>query len=121
MPPFYQLLRKENDVILTDEHNNCTDTLRKDLEQACQMALKLLETNAQYAILTDSSFYAAGYVLFIEDYATDQSLSGKQYKTYVPVSIGSKIFKPTHLSVSICAKEILAAHFAFYTFVHILR
>ena len=46
MPPFYQLLRKENDVILTDEHNNCTDTLRKNLEQACQMALKLLETNA---------------------------------------------------------------------------
>ena len=40
--------------------------------------------HAQYVILTDASFYAAGYVLPVGDYATDQS--GKQYKTLVTVS-----------------------------------
>ena len=116
--PFYQLLRKENDIVLTEEHHKCIATLRKDLEQACQMALKLPKADAQYVILTDASFYAAGYVLLIEDYATDQS--GKQYKTYVPVSFGSKIFTPTYLKLSIYAKEFLAVHFAFDTFAHIL-
>ena len=41
-------------------------------------------------ILTDASFYAAGYVLLIEDYSIDQT--GKTHKTYVPVSFGSKVF-----------------------------
>ena len=63
-------------------------------------------------------FYAAGYVLLIEDYATDQS--GKQYKTYVPVFFGPKIFTPTHLKLAIYAKEFLAVHFAFDNFAHIL-
>ena len=94
MLPFYQLLRKETDVVLTEEHHKCIATLQTDLEQACQMALKLPKADAQNVILTDASFYAAGYVLLIEDYATDQS--GKQYKTYVPVSFGSKIFTPTY-------------------------
>ena len=53
------------------------------------MALKLPKASAQYVILTDASFYAAGYVLLIEEYASDQS--GKQNKTYVAVSFGSKI------------------------------
>ena len=116
--PFYQLLRKENDIILTDEHHKCIETLRKDLEQACQLPLKLPKADAQYVILTDASFYAAGYVLLIEDYAVDQS--GKHYKTYVPVSFGSKIFNPTYLKLSIYAKEFLAVHFAFDNFAHIL-
>ena len=50
-------------------------------------------------------FYAASYVLLSEDSATDQS--GKQNKTYVPVSFGSKIFTPTYLKLSIYAKEFL--------------
>ena len=29
--PFYQLLRKENDIVLTEEHHKCIATLRKDL------------------------------------------------------------------------------------------
>ena len=54
--PFYQLLRKDNDIVLTDEHHKCIQTLRKDLEQACQMALKLPKANGQYVILTGASF-----------------------------------------------------------------
>ena len=116
--PFYKLLRQENETVLTDEHHEQIETLRKDLEQACTLSLRLPKANAQYVILTDASFYAAGYVLMIEDYITDQS--GKTYKTYVPVSFGSKIFTPTYLKLSIYAKEFLAVHFAFDTFAHIL-
>ena len=79
------------------------ETIRKDLEQACTLSLRLPKANARYVILTDASFYAAGYVLMIEDHITDQS--GKTYKTYVPVSFGSKIFTPTFLELSIYAKE----------------
>ena len=92
--------------------------MKKDLEQACTLSLRLPKANAQYVTLTDASFYAAGYVLMIEDYITDQS--GKTYKTYVPVSFGSKIFTPTYLKLSIYAKEFLAVHFAFDNFAHIL-
>ena len=116
--PFYKLLRQENETVLTDEHHKQIETLRKDLEQACTLSLRLPKANAQYVILTDASFYAAGYVLMIEDYITDQS--GKTYKTYVPVSFGSKIFTPTYLKLFIYAKEFLAVHFAFDTFAHIL-
>ena len=116
--PFYKLLRQENETVLTDEHQKQIETLRKDLEQACTLSLRLPKANAQYVILTDASFYAAGYVLMIEDYIADQS--GKTYKTYVPVSFGSKIFTPTYLKLSIHAKEFLAVHFAFDTFAHIL-
>ena len=105
-------------MILTDEHHQSIEVLRKDLEQACTMSLRLPKPDAQYVILTDASFYAAGYVLMIEDYITDQS--GSTYKTYVPVSFGSKIFTPTYLKLSIYAKEFLAVHFAFDTFAHIL-
>ena len=91
--PFYQLLRKESDIVLTDEHKSII-TLRKVLEQACQLSLRLPKPNAQYVILTDASFYAAGYVLLIEDYSIDQT--GKTHKTYVPVFFGSKIFTPTY-------------------------
>ena len=45
--PFYQLLRKENDIILTDEHHKCIATLRKDLQQACQMDLMMPKANAR--------------------------------------------------------------------------
>ena len=116
--PFYKLLKQENETMLTEEHHNHIAELRKDLEQACDLSLRLSEANAQYVILTDASFYAAAYVLMIEDYITDQS--GKTSKTYVPVSFDSKIFTPTYLKLSIYAKEFLAVHFAFDTFAHIL-
>ena len=116
--PFYKLLRQENENVLTDEHHKQIETLRKDLEQACTLSLRLPKANAQYVILTDASFHAAGYVLKTEDYITDQS--GKPYKTYVPVSFGSKIFRPTYLKLSIYAKKFLAVHFPFDTFAHIL-
>ena len=59
--------------------------MRKDLEQAPSMSLRLPKANAQNVILTDGSFYTAGFVLTIEDYLTDQS--GKTFKE------GTKVLK----------------------------
>ena len=64
-------------------------------------------------ILADVTFHAAGYVLMIEDYLTDQPK--KLFKTCVPISFGSKIFIPTHLKLSIYAKEFLTVLFGFDT------
>ena len=86
--PFYRLLRSENELKLTAEHFESTNQLRKDLEQACNMSLRPPKANAQYVILTDASFYAAFYVLRIEEHLTDQS--GKTFKTYVPVCSNQK-------------------------------
>ena len=97
------MLRKESDIVLTEEHHKSIITLRKNLEQACQMSLRLPKPDAQYVILTDASFFAAEYVLLIEDISIDQT--GKTHKTYVPVSFGSKYFTPTYLILSIYAKE----------------
>ena len=116
--PFYKLLRQENETVLTSEYHKRIDELRKNLEQACDLSLRLPTPNARYVLLTDASFYAAGFVLMIEDYITDQA--GKTYKTYVPVSFGSKIFTPTYLKLSMYAKEFLAVHFPFDNFAHIL-
>ena len=116
--PFYKLLRQENETVLTSEQHKRIDELRKDLEQACDLSLRLPTSSAEYVILTDASFYAAGFVLMIEHYITDQA--GKTYKTYVPVSFGSKIFTPSYLKLCIYAKEFSAVHFAFENFAHIL-
>ena len=80
--------------------------------------IRFPKANAQCVILTDASFYAAGYVLMIEDYISDES--GKTFKTYAPVSFGSKIFTPKFLKLSIYAKKFWAVHFAMDTFAHIL-
>ena len=80
LPAFYCLLRSENKLKLTEEHFQSTNQLRKDFQQACIMSLRLPKANAKYVILTDASFNAAGYVLMIENYLTDQS--GKIFKTY---------------------------------------
>ena len=96
----------------------CLATLQKDSEQACKVALKVPKANVQYVILTDVSFYAASYVLLIEDYATDQSGNNTRLTFLFPSDI--KIFTPTYPKLSIYSKEFLAVHFAFDTFAHIL-
>ena len=116
--PFYTLLRNNQVIQFTKEHHDTFETLKTDLAKSCDTALRLPQPHKQYVIMADASFYAAGFVLMIEDYLEDQA--GKTVKKYVPVSFGSKIFNPTHLKLSIYAKEFLAVHFAFDSFAHIL-
>ena len=52
--------------------------------------------------MADASFYAAGYVLMIEDYTTNED--NQELKVYEPVSFGSRIFHPNQLNFSICER-----------------
>ncbi len=50
----------------------------------------------QYVLLTDASYYGAGYVLMVEEYCTEQS--GNEH-FLAPVSFGSKLFTPAQLKL----------------------
>ena len=78
------------------------------------MSLKLPLPEKQLVIICDASEHAAGYVLLIEDYADPSA------KTYAPVAFGSKKFQGGQMSLTMYAKEVLAVHFAFDEFGHIL-
>ena len=56
--------------------------------------------------MADASFYAAVYVLMIEDHTTDED--NQELKVYAPVSFGYRIFHPNQLKLSIYAKKFLA-------------
>ena len=117
--PFYQLLRSSQEFQLTDKHFDNFQKLKKDLYNACSMTLRLPIKEKQYVIMADASYYAAGYVLLIDDYCcTAKSTSPR--KQYAPVSFGSKVFEAGQLKLSIYAKEFLAVHFALQTFGHIV-
>lgn len=115
---FYKLLQKDAEFVITEDHTSSFTAIKLALTNACKMSLRLPRTDCQYVVLADASFYAAGYVLLIEDYAVDSK--GKDCKQYAPVSFGSKVFSPAQLKLSIYAKEFLAVHYAFDNFAHLL-
>ena len=67
--------------------------------------------------MTDASFSAAGYSVFIEDDQSEKYTSVQ--KSVAPVAYGSKDFSPAQLKVSTYAKDFLAIFFAFKEFGHI--
>ena len=65
--PFFKLLRKETQFNITNNHHESLATLKNDLIKACSMSLKLAQPGCQFIIVCDASFYAAGFILLIED------------------------------------------------------
>ena len=65
--------------------------------------------------MTDSSFWAAGYAVLIEDDPLEKYTSTR--KAFAPVAYGSKTFSPTQLSIY--ARKFLTIFFAFKEFGHI--
>ena len=116
--PFFKLLRKKEEFIITNEHMESIDILKQDLHQACQLSLKMAKPNSQFILVCDASFYAAGYILLIEDYH-DHSNTPTE-KSYAPVAFGSHLFSPNQLKHSIYVKEFLSVYLAFETFEHYL-
>ena len=115
--PFYQLLRSDSNFELQEGHHTTFENLIKELKMICDTQLRLPKRDLQYVILADASFYAAGYVLMVEDYPNNATEKPKQY---APVCFGSRVFQPAQLKLSIYAKEFLAVHFALDTFAHIV-
>ena len=52
--------------------------------------LKLAHPRCQFIIFCDASFYAAGFILLIDEYLESEEQS--RDKTYAPVSLGSRLF-----------------------------
>ena len=114
LQPLFKLLRKENDLITTQEHQTSLEILKNSLKEACNLSLKMAKRGCQFIIVSDASYYAAGYVLRIEDYH-NHSLNPNE-KTYAPVAFGSHLFLPAHHSIFV--KEFLSVNFAFEAFEH---
>ena len=116
--PFYRLLKKDTKFVIEEEHPVMLEKLPNDLRKACDLSRRLTKVEQQYVIMADASFYAAGYVLMIEEYTTNED--NQELKVYAPVSFGSRIFHPNQLKLLIYAKEFLAVHFALDIFVNII-
>ena len=112
--PFFKLFRKESNFRIESEHRTSLESLKKDMSNACLLTLKMAKPNCQYVIICDASFYAAGYVLMIEDY--HEHAEDSRIKTYAPVAFGSHLFSPSQLKFSIYVKEFLSVQYAFETF-----
>ena len=98
LPPFYNILHKEHDIVIETIHcESIFEGLKHELKGICQMTLRLTKSRCQCVTLGDTSLYEAGFVLMIEDYAT--SKAGKELKINSSVAFGSKIFKPAQLKI----------------------
>ena len=105
-------------INITSELKETFDSVNSAITDACELALKQPIPGKQLVLMTDASFRSAGYALMIEG-NPDQKIQSER-KTYAPVAIGSKIFSPAQLKMSIYSKEFLAIYMAFLEFAHIL-
>ena len=117
LAPFFQLLKKDEKVLVTTELVQQFNEIKRDLDKCSQLALKQPLPNKQLVLMTDASFTAAGYAILTEDDPNQKFTSVK--KSYAPIAYGSKTFTPSQLKMSIYAKEFLAIYYAFKEFGHI--
>ena len=115
--PFFQLLKKDEKVLVTMELIEQFNEINRDLDRCSQLALRQPLPNRQLVLMTDASFTAAGYAILTEDDPNQKYTSLK--KSYAPIAYGSKTFTPSQLKMSIYAKEFLAIYYAFKEFGHI--
>ena len=115
--PFFQLLKKDEKVLVTTELIEKFNEINRDLDRCTQLALRQPLPNRQLVLMTDASFTAAGYAILTEDDPNQKFTSVK--KSYAPIAYGSKTFTPSQLKMSIYAKEFLAIYYAFKEFGHI--
>ena len=115
--PFFQLLKKDEKVLVTTELIKQFNEINSDQDICSQLALKQPLPNKQLVLMTDASFTAAGYANLTEDDPNQKDTSVKA--SYAPIAYGSKTFTPSQLKMSIYAKEFLAIYYAFKEFGHI--
>ena len=115
--PFFQLLKKDEKVLVTSELIEQFNEINRDLDRCSQLALRQPLPNRQLVLMTDASFTAAGYAILTEDDPNQKFTSAK--KSYAPIAYASKIFILSQLKMSIYAKEFLAIYYAIKEFGHI--
>ena len=98
--PFYKLLRKDTDFIISNAHTEALEAWKMDLINATNLTLRLPKPGLQYVLFCDASYHSTGFVLMTEDYLVDQK--GQHKKMYAPVSFCSRLFNDTQLNFSVC-------------------
>ena len=68
--PFFQLLRKESSF-----------HIKADLVKACNLSWNIAKPHCQFIIVCDASFYAAGFILLIEQPHDSSTEKSKTYAT----------------------------------------
>ena len=111
---FFQLLKKDEKVLVTTEVVKQFNEINRDLDRCSQLELKQPLLNQQLVLMTDASFTAAGYATLTEDDPNQKNTSVK--KSYAPIAYGSETYTPSELKMSIYAKEFLAIFYAFKEF-----
>ena len=101
--PFFKLLRKKNEINITNNHHESLATLKNDLIKACSTSLKLAQPGCQFIFVCDASFYAAGFILLIEDNLEPEELN--KDKTYAPVSLAPICFRQRNLNTQYMPKN----------------
>ena len=114
----YELLKADSKIRNSEELVNNFKEINASLAEACGLALRQPIAGKQYVLMTDASFRASGYALMIEENDERELLSKR--KTFAPEAIGSPVFSPAQLKVSIYCKEFLAIYHAFLEYSHIL-
>ena len=115
--PFFQLLKKDEKVLVTSELIEQFKEINRDLDRCSQLALRQPLPNRQLVLMTDASFTAAGYAILTEDDPNQKFTSVK--KSYAIIAYCSKPFIPSQLKMSTYAKDFLAIFYAFKDFGHI--
>ena len=101
LAPFFQLLKKDEKVLVTTELVEQFNEINKDLDRCSQLALKQPLPNRQLVLMTDASFTAAGYAILSEDDPNQEYTSLRN--SYAPIAYGSKNFHSlTIKDVKIC-------------------
>ena len=87
---FYELLKIETQLTITEELLDDYKAINTALADACGLALKQPITGRQYVIMADARFRTSGYALMIEE--QDEKKLTSRKKTFAPVAFGSKVF-----------------------------
>ena len=108
---FFKLLKAEVPVNITSKLKETFDSVKKALNDACELALEQPICGKQLVLLTDASFRSAGNAFMIAN-NPDQNIQSKR-ETHAPVAFGSKFFSSTQQKMSTYWKEFLAIYMEF--------
>ena len=119
LTPFFQLLKTTDakaKIPFTPDIMKEFREINGALDHCCQLALRQPLPGKQLVLMTNASFQAAGYAVFMEDDPNQKYTSTR--KTYAPIAYGSKTYSPSQIKISIHAKQFLAIYTAFEDFGH---
>ena len=95
LAPFYKMLKSDEKVLESKKLVQQFEEIKTALDKCCDLALQQPIPNKQFALISDASFGAARYAVFIENDPNQDFTSLR--KTYAPVAYGSKTFTPAQI------------------------